>query len=496
MADPRGKGPSRYLWTVSRILEATGGRRLSGNPRRRFSGVGIDSRRILPGQLFIAIVGERFDGHRFVADAVEKGASGVLVERRAVRRIPLLRFRKQGIVCVSVPDTIQALGRLGAHHRHRWGGRLVAITGSNGKTTTRKMTAAVLGQGPVTLSTVGNYNNAIGLPLTLLNLCPAHEWAVVELGMNHPGEIGHLARICGPDVGVITNVAPAHLEGVGSVDGVVRAKAELLAHLKNRGTAVLNADDPNVMKIAGQATQRVCLFGRSKRASVRATAVRETRHAVRFLLHVSQTRVPVVLNTPGRFMVSNALAAAAVGHLVGLSADQIRAGLEAFVPERGRMARVPLKGGVTLIDDTYNANPGSMEAAMDTLMRLKGKKGRGFMVLGDMLELGDHSEALHRRMGRHAAHLGAFRIYVTGRFARAVASGAVEAGMGKTDIFIGEKSALFKDLIERVRPGDWILVKGSRGMAMETVVEALKTWAAKDRKRQGAGQGSNRREAV
>jgi len=481
---PRAKNGSAYIWTGSRVLEATEGTLLSGSTRRRFSGVSTDSRHIASGQLFVALIGERFDGHRFAALAVEKGASGVLVERRSVRRIPLQRFRDQGVFCVSVPDTTRALGALAAHHRRRWNGKVAAITGSNGKTTTRKMTAEVIRQKFSTLSTLGNYNNEIGVPLTLLNLSPEHRWAVVELGMNHPGEIGRLAAICSPNIGVITNIAPAHLEGVGSVEGVAAAKAELLAHIQKGGTAVLNADDANVLTLSNRAACRVLLYGRRKPAAIRATAVRQSRQGVRFDLHVAETRIPVMLPTPGKFMISNALGAAAVGFLAGLSPERIRDGLEAFVPEKGRMAVTMLAGRIGLIDDTYNANPGSVKAAIDTLMRLKGKNGRGILVLGDMLELGIHSEALHRCIGAHAGDAGAHRLYAAGRFAPATAAGAVAAGMPEEAVFTGTKDAVAADLFPRLKPGDWVLVKGSRGMAMETVVQALKAWVQK------AGTGS------
>ncbi len=485
MADQNPKPASRYLWTASRILEATGGRLLSGSPGRRLTGVSTDSRTLSAGRLFIAITGPNFDGHRFAADAVEKGAAGVLVERRSVRRIPLRRFREQGTLCMSVPDTVRALGDLAAYHRRRWGGKVAAITGSNGKTATRKMTAEIVSRGFSTLATIGNYNNEIGVPLTLLNLCPHHQWAVVELGMNHPGEIGRLAKICKPDVGVITNVAPAHLEGVGSVEGVANAKAELLEHIRKGGRAVLNADDPNVSKLVDRAATDVLFFGLSKGAEVRATAIRETPAGVRFFLQIPKPRsgkVPLVLNTPGKFMVSNALAAAAVGYLLGLSAKRIREGLGAFVPEKGRMAVKALKGKVRVIDDTYNANPGSMKAAIDTLVRLKGKQGRCLFVLGDMLELGDQSEALHRDIGEYVKNAGASRLYLTGNFASATAMGATSAGMPKKKVFIGTKEAILDNLISSLKPKDWILVKGSRGMAMETVVQGLKDRLEKGRK--------------
>jgi UDP-N-acetylmuramoyl-tripeptide--D-alanyl-D-alanine ligase len=354
---------------------------------------------------------------------------------------------------------------------------VTAITGSNGKTTTRQMTASVVSQRFDTLSTKKNFNNNIGLPLTLLELCPKHRWAVVELGMNAPGEIDLLARICKPDIGVITNVGPAHLEGVGTIEGVMRAKGELLGRIRSGGTAVLNFDDERVRRLGEQAACRVMFYGLSASAAVRAEALEAVDGGTRFTLRLPDgTGERVLLNLPGQFMVVNALAAAAVGCLVGLSPSDIRAGLEHFEPVAGRMNISIIGTGIHLIDDTYNANPASMAAALTTLAALR-KDRRSFAVLGDMRELGDHADALHRELGVIAAESGLQVLFVCGEFAEAVARGALEAGMAPDKVIAGDKAHLLKCLIERLKPDDWVLVKGSRAMAMEETVSGLRAWA-------------------
>ena len=283
-------------WTISEILEATGGELLSGGKERKFDAVGIDSRSIDPNDLFVAIVGEIHDGHAFISDVVKQGAHGLMVNSENARDLPISTWQTQHIACVAVRDTTRALGDLAAFHRARTKAQLVAITGSNGKTTTRQMTASVVARRFNTLSTIANYNNQIGVPLTLLRLAPEHRWAVVELGTNNPGEIARLAQICAPDIGVITNVGPAHLEGLGSLDGVMREKGQLLDHLKTEGKAVLNADDRRVTKIAARTKKDVLFFGLSDKAGIRATAVDEKASRISFSLDLPQESVTVDLS--------------------------------------------------------------------------------------------------------------------------------------------------------------------------------------------------------
>jgi UDP-N-acetylmuramoyl-tripeptide--D-alanyl-D-alanine ligase len=341
------------------------------------------------------------------------------------------------------------------------------------------MTAAVVSRGFHTLSTRKNYNNDIGLPLTLLELSPEHQWAVVELGMNAPGEIRRLAEICRPDIGVITNIGPAHLAGVGSIEGVMQAKGELLEELHSGATAVLNADDGRVAALARRTDRPVVYYGLDETAAVRALDITETAWGSRFTLVLGEDTVTVELKIPGRFMISNALAAAAVGTLAGLFPEQIKAGLENFEPAAGRMHVMDISTGIHIIDDTYNANPGSMEAALATLKRLCGTH-RSIFVCGDMKELGRQSEALHRDIGSVAAAMDVSRIYSTGEFAAAVASGAAAAGMPADKVFTGSKAEILGDLTAFLRPRDWVLVKGSRAMAMEEIVRGLKEWAQKE----------------
>lgn len=463
-------------WTVNEILNATGGEFLCGDRTRKFEKISIDSRDISAGDLFVAIVGEVHDGHRFANDVVEKGVGGLVVAQEKMGNLPIPEWQAHHIVCVAVADTQRALGDLAAFHRSRTDVAVVAITGSNGKTTTRQMTADVMAQKFSTLSTIGNYNNQIGVPLTLLRLAPKHIWAVVELGTNSPGEIARLARICAPDIGVITNIGPAHLEGLGSLDGVMREKEQLIEHLKTGGRAVLNADDRRVSKIANRTEKEVLLFGMTKMATVRASAVQEKIGGISFSLDLPRESLTVDLKVPGRFMVVNALAAAAVGHLLELSAAEIKSGLEKFKPAWGRMNIFQTANGIHIIDDTYNANPDSMQAAITTLNMLRANN-RSVFVAGDMLELGAQSESLHRQVGAWAATAGINKLWVTGQYADAVATGAKDAGMKSGNIMIGSQEKILNHLTDSLKPGDWVLVKGSRGAKMDTIVKRIKEWA-------------------
>lgn len=463
-------------WTVSEILAATGGELLGGPATSRFAAIGIDSRRLQPSDFFIAIKGDTHDGHSFAAAVVAAGGRGLLLAAESARKLPWPQWAAAGVTCIAVADTTRALGDLGAFQRRRLNVPVVAITGSNGKTTTRGMTAEVVSRRFHTLATIGNFNNQIGLPLTLLRLTAAHQWAVLEMGMNHPGEIRRLAALCNPRIGVITNVAAAHLAGLGSLEAVKRAKGELLAELAADGTAVLNADDPRVMELAAETRQRVVRFATAAAAEVQGRNLQPAALGTTFDLVLPGARATVTLAVPGRFMVANALAAAAVGWTLGVDIAEIKAGLEAFRPITGRMVHRELTGGIHLIDDTYNANPGSMAAAIQTLADL-GRNARRMLVMGDMLELGEQSAALHAASGELAARSEPFRLLVAGRFREAVARGARAGGLPRDRIFEGGRDEILAALKKSLRPGDWVLVKGSRGMGMETIVQGLMAWA-------------------
>ena len=463
-------------WTINEILKATGGELLCGDNPRGFEKISIDSRNISPGDLFVAIVGDVHDGHRFANDVVKQGIGGLVVAKEKTAELPISEWQAGQIACVAVTDTLRALGDLAAFHRSRTDVAVVAITGSNGKTTTRQMTTAVVAQKFGTLSTIGNYNNQIGVPLTLLRLAPEHTWAVVELGTNSPGEIARLAQICSPDIGVITNIGPAHLEGLGSLEGVMREKEQLIEHLKTGGSAVLNADDRSVTGIADRTEKNVVLFGLAQKAAVRATAVQEKVDGISFSLDLPRESVTVDLKVPGQFMIINALAAAAVGHLLELSAAEIKSGLEIFKPAWGRMNIFQTASGIHIIDDTYNANPDSMQAAITTLNALRANN-RSVFVAGDMLELGARAESLHKQVGALVAVANIDKLLITGEFANAVASGAADAKMNRWDIFTGSRDEILDALVDSLRPGDWVLIKGSRGARMDIIVKGLKEWA-------------------
>jgi UDP-N-acetylmuramoyl-tripeptide--D-alanyl-D-alanine ligase len=463
-------------WTVQTILDATGGDLVAGDRDRSFGSISIDSRRINAAEVFVAIRGAVHDGHSFIREVLDRGVRGLVVGRSRVNDLPADLRQAGHVACVAVADTTRALGDLAAYHRKRSPAAVIAITGSNGKTSTRRMTAAVVSRRFAVLEPAKNLNNQIGLPLTLFNLGPQHEWAVLELGTNLPGEIARLAEICTPDVGLITNIGPAHLEGLGSLEGVLREKGSLLAGLAPGGRAVLNADDPRLRRLAGERGVEPLFFGLAADAAVRAEGIEEAARGIDFELALPGHRGIVRLHAHGRFMVHNALAAAAVGHLLGLGFEDIRNGLERFSPVQGRMSVSALSGGIHLIDDTYNANPASMEAAIATLHHLRGP-ARGLLVVGDMRELGTASAALHRDLGRLAARTGVFKLLACGDFAAEVAAGAGEGGMAAADIVTGSQADIGGALLRELRAGDWLLVKGSRSMGMEAIVNAVRKWA-------------------
>jgi UDP-N-acetylmuramoyl-tripeptide--D-alanyl-D-alanine ligase len=466
----RAQRPLR--WPTAAILDATGGDLKFGQPDTGFADIAIDSRTIGPDDFFIAIRGDVHDGHTFAPAVLEQGIRGIMIDAAHAAQQPDYERYADRAVCVVVKDTTHALGTLAAYHQRRCPASVIAITGSNGKTTTRAMTSTVVSQRFPTLSTIGNYNNEIGVPLSLLRLGSQHAWAVLELGMNHPGEISRLAQMCHPQVGVITNVAPAHLEGVSSIEGVAQAKGELLDHLVSDGKAILNQDDPHVAAMAQRSPHEIIWYGLTEAATVRAAEVTTTAQGSTFRLHLPDAQARITLPIPGAFMVINALAAAAVGHTLGLDIEQIQAGLAQFKPVAGRMNIRRLNGGVTLIDDTYNANPGSMKAALQTLQTLRGAS-RGLFVAGDMLELGHQAEALHHEVGAFAARTGVAALFATGPLASHLAEGARHGGLAADHIHIGSQSDIVQGLRQYMGQGDWILIKGSRGMKMEVVVQAI-----------------------
>jgi len=425
---------------------------------RAFRGCSTDTRAIRPDELFIALRGAQFDGHDFVAAAAAAGAGAALVER-AVPAAPLPLIR--------VGNTLAAMGRLAADWRARFPVPLVAVTGSNGKTTVKEMLAAILSRRAPALATRGNFNNEIGVPLTLFGLGAEHRFAVLEMGANHPGEIRRLTNLARPDVAVITQCAPAHLEGFGTVEGVARAKAEIYEGLGANGTAIINADDDfSGLWRELSAARRQIRFGLRASADVTAEDIAPlAAGGSGFRLQTPRGGVAVRLPLPGRHNVANALAAAACCEALDVPLEDIAAGLAGVHPVKGRLERKPGLGSATILDDTYNANPASLGAALAVLA---GMPGRHWLVLGDMGELGATSAALHREGGGQARASGVERLFALGPLSR---EAAAEFGAGARH-FPG-----VPELVDAVKAGlaadVCVLVKGSRVMQMERVVQAL-----------------------
>jgi len=453
------------------IARATGGELLSGAPEACCGGVSIDSRDMDRGNLFVAIRGENFDGHDFVGTAVQGGAAGVVIEKRAFQETEGIAG---DIPVIAVDDTVQALGDMAAFWRKKFDVPVVAVTGSSGKTTTKEMAASILSLSRNILKNRGNFNNLIGLPLTLLQIHDRHEVIIVEMGTNRRGEIERLTEIAAPDIGIVTNVGPAHLEGLQSVDLVAREKGDLFRCMKQGGTAIINSDDPAVCAMQGRWQGKSVTYGMAGDSLVRAGDITiEAAGGTGFGLVLAGKNERVRIALPGRHNVSNALAAAACSWALGIAYDQICRGLEAFRQLPGRMSLRPLKNGVVLIDDSYNANPASTREAIETVHAMKGDRA-AVVVMGDMLELGADAAAWHEEMGRLMARRGVDRIFLTGDLVRSVLKGAEAEGMPRDRIIYPiTPGGVVDRLTGSVRQGDSILVKGSRGMRMEAYVQAI-----------------------
>lgn len=457
--------------TAREIAGAAKGDLLEGAADTAISGVNTDTRSLEPGELFWALVGERFDGHDFMGLALEQGAAGVVGESARVQSLPL----PPGRVAIGVEDPLEALGDLASWWRRMHGAAVAALTGSAGKTSTKEMAAAVLDREGATLRNRGNLNNLVGLPLTLLGLRGDHRYAVLEMGMNRPGEIGRLTEIADPDVGLITNVARAHLEGLGDLQAVARAKAELLDRMRPGATAVLNGDDALLMTEARRFGGRIVTFGLGPENQVRAERVRALgRSGTRFDLVWGAEQTEVRLHAPGRQNVLNALAAAALTGSLGADLLSVSKGLEMFRGVPGRFTVMDLPGGGILVDDTYNANPSSLEAAMDSLTDLVGERGRLIVCLGDMLELGRETVPAHLEAGRMAAERGAAHLLVLGEQADHVIRGARDGGLhAERTHWMHNHEEMANGILDLLENGDVVLLKGSRGMQLERVVERI-----------------------
>ncbi len=445
---------------LSELAPVLQGKVLHGDAE--FAGVGIDSRQDLRGRLFVALRGARFDGHDFVPQAQAAGAVAALVERQV-----------GGLPQLEVADTQLGLGQLARYWRRCcFAGDLVGVTGSNGKTTVKEMIAEVLGGESQGLKTEGNFNNAIGVPLTLLRLRPEHRFAVVEMGANHAGEIGYVAALAEPQVGVITNAGPAHLAGFGSLEGVARAKGELITALPENGTAVLNADDRFLEEWRALARRRrVLTFGLAPKADVRAEAIAplrfdQGRFLNRFQVNALGERFEVELALAGQHNVVNALVAVAVGLTLGREVSEIQAGLARMVPVAGRLRPLPAKAGAWLLDDCYNANPASFRAGLEALQACGGEP---WVILGAFSELGRDSQAWHVKAGESAKEYGVQRLLAVGDDSQAAV-----AAFGAGGQWFASQEALIEVAQSLLHPEVRILVKGSRKAKLELIVAALR----------------------
>ena len=461
------------LWRKEEILLATGGKILREGRRAICGEVSTDSGKVVRGSVFVALKGERFDGHDFLKEAVERGAACLVVHKRP--GIPPLK----GATVIRVRDTLQALGDMAHYCRKRLAPKVLAITGSNGKTTTKEMVAAILERAAIrgralrgrVLKTEGNFNNLVGLPLTLLRLRGHERVAVVELGTSRPGEIRRLTEIADPDIGLVTSVAPAHLAGLRSLAGVAREKGQLFRAMNPGGLAVVNTDDPWVRRLGKSFKGDTITYGKS--GEVRGESRVSRAAGFEFTLCVGSRRQGIRLRLCGEHNVANAVAAAAMAYGLGADLEAMRAGLEAVRPFPMRMSLEKWRG-LAIINDAYNANPASMEAALATLVEMAGS-GNRIAILGDMLELGKGSGKSHRELGNQVARYRIDRLYLLGKEARRVRQGALLGGMEGEQVTIGKDHRHIARMVRReARRGDWLLCKGSRGMKMEQVLEALK----------------------
>ncbi len=443
---------------LSEVATATGGRLVGADAG--FAGASIDSRTLQPGELFFALRGERFDGHAFVAAAAGRSAAGAVLEKEVDAPIPQ----------IVVNDAVAALAALARVWRGRCGATVIGVGGSNGKTTTKELLASILSVAGSTLATRGNLNNHLGVPLTLLRLEPGHRYAVIEMGANHPGEIAALAAIAQPVIALVTNAGDEHLEGFGDLDGVARAEGEMFAALTETGIAVINFDDPFHelwQKMARGARQ--LHFGIDSAPEVRATGLQCRIEAGAFVtfftLVIGGEQARVRLGLAGRHNVLNALGAAAAAHAAGVSLPVITEGLERVKPVSGRLQLKAGLRGSWLIDDSYNANPSSVRAGIDVLCSLPGEH---WLVLGEMAELGPHTEASHTAIGDYARRAGVTRLYAIGAAARLAV-----AAFGTRGSWFEDAGRLADAVAASLDAGVTVLIKGSRVNRLERVVDRL-----------------------
>lgn len=466
------------MLTLADMLQALTGTKVSAADHV-ITDAAVDSRLVIPGALFVALPGERTDGHDYVGAAFERGASVALVERDMPEAFRVIDLRQplpaESVewllpLCLRVDNSLAALQQVARHWRAQLSLRVIGVTGSVGKSTTKELAADVLETRYRTLRNPGNQNNEIGVPLSLLRLTEAHERAVLEMGFYVPGEIAFLCELARPSVGVITNVSHVHMERAGSLEAIVAGKSELVASLPPDGVAVLNYDEPLVRGMADRTQARIFYYGLSPEADLWADGIEGLGlEGVRFVLHYQGEAMHIRVPLLGRHSVHTGLRAAAVGLIEGLSWDEIVHGLQ-FTQSQLRLVAVQGPKGSLLLDDTYNAAPASVTAALNLLAELEGRR---VAVLGDMLELGDFEERGHRLVGARAAEV-VDALVTVGQRARWIAEEAVRAGLSASAVLHCQDSQeAVEPLRQLIREGDVVLIKGSRGMQMDHIVSAL-----------------------
>ncbi len=454
--------------TIQDIIKATKGQLISGSSNTIVSSISTDSRTLKEGDLFVALIGERFDGHDFINQAMERGAIGVIISKDIEQKI--------GCV-IKVADTLQAFGNIAKFYRERFDIPVIGITGSNGKTTTKDMVASVLQKKYNVLKSEGNLNNTIGLPLTIFNLSRSHEILVLEMGISIPGEMSRLVEIAKPNIAVITNISPTHLEFLGSIEGVIAEKSILA---KSADIGVLNADDPNVANMRNGIKGRTIFYGIKEPADVMAVDIDMDQYGKPSFRLVVKNNIEgeININIPsiGKHNVYNALRSASVGTIFGVELDLIKEALETYQPMDMRMQRLEIEG-VTIIDDTYNSNPASLIAAIDFLVSMNSSKKK-LLVVGDMLELGKYSDDLHSDVGSYIGRNAKDALYAlitVGEKSVNIAKSAIKSGLDDSKVIIcktnSEAVSQIHQMLDKI---DIVLIKGSRGMRMEEIVNTLR----------------------
>ena len=449
--------------SIFQIAEFAGAVVSSGDGKRFIDKISTDSRTLKRGELFVALRGENFDGHNFVESAAKAGAAGAIVDSTWKGKVP------ENFALILAEDPLQAYQKLAANYRRSLSLKVVAITGSNGKTSTKDFAAAVLARGFRVTKTEGNFNNHVGLPRTILEATSQDEVAVWEIGMNHPGEVAALAKLAAPDVAILTNIGVAHIEFMGSREAIAVEKGALVKAVDAQGTVILNADDPFTASIAARARAKVILAGTTA-GMIRASEISQSGSGTDFTMLEGAHRCRAQLPVPGLHMVQNAMLAVAAGRVFGLSLEDCAAGLVAAPLTKARL-QIKEIHGVQFIDDTYNANPESMKAALRTLVELDAD-GKRIAVLGEMGELGSESERGHREVGETAATFGIDQLITIGDLGELIARAAQAGGLEKTTA-VRSTSEAAELLGEIAELGDLILVKGSRSARTERVIEAF-----------------------